>query len=121
MGNPVVHFEISCKEAEAGQGFYRDLFGWKINSDNPWNYGLVDTESETGIGGGVTGVDPAMSQPGVMIYVEVEDLQATLDKAESLGGKTAMPIMEIPGMVTLAHFSDPDGNVIGIVKSAEQS
>ena len=54
-----------------------------------------------------------------MIYVEVEDLQATLDKAESLGGKTTMPIMEIPGMVTLAHFSDPDGNVIGIVKSAE--
>ena len=48
----------------------------------------------------------------------VEDLQATLDKAESLGGKTTMPIMEIPGMVTLAQFSDPDGNVIGIVQSA---
>ena len=46
-----------------------------------------------------------------------EDLQATLDKAESLGGKTTMPIMEIPGMVTLAQFSDPDGNVIGIVQS----
>ena len=54
----------------------------------------------------------------MMIYVEVEDLQATLDKAESLGGKTTMPIMEIPGMVTLAQFSDPDGNVIGIVQSA---
>ena len=48
----------------------------------------------------------------------VEDLQATLDKAESLGSKTTMPIMEVPGMVTLAHFSDPDGNVIGIVQSA---
>ena len=49
---------------------------------------------------------------------EVKDLRATLDKAESLGGKTMMPIMEIPGMVTFAHFSDPDGNVIGIVQSA---
>ena len=69
--------------------------------------------------GEVSLANPEMSHPGVMIYVEVEDLQATLDKAESLGSKTTMPIMEIPGMVTLAQFSDPDGNVIGIVKSAE--
>ena len=118
MSNPVLHFEIVCKDAGAGQGFYRDLFDWKITSDNPWNYGLVEKGSEDGIGGGITGMNPEMSQPGVMIYVEVEDLQATLDKAESLGGKTTMPIMEIPGMVTLAHFSDPDGNIIGIVQSA---
>ncbi len=119
MGSPVVHFEIACKDGEAGQSFYKELFGWKITSDNPWNYGLVDTESDTGIGGGITGVQPEMSHPGVMVYVEVEDLQATLDKAESMGGKTTMPIMEIPGMVILAHFTDPDGNIIGIVKSAE--
>ena len=118
MSNPVLHFEIVCKDAGAGQGFYRDLFDWKIASDNPWNYGLVEKGSEDGIGGGIAGMNPEMSQPGVMIYVEVKDLQATLDKAESLGGKTTMPIMEIPGMVTLAQFSDPDGNVIGIVQSA---
>ena len=48
---------------------------------------MVEKGTVEGIGGGVTGVNPEMSHPGVMIYVEVEDLQATLDKAESLGGK----------------------------------
>ena len=52
---------------------------------------------------------------GVTFYVQVDDLQAYLDKAESLGGKTIMPPMEIPDMVKLAVFSDPEGNVIGIV------
>ena len=118
MPNPVVHFEILGRDHESLQQYYRDLFDWKITSDNPWNYGLVEKGSEEGIGGGITGMNPEMSQPGVMIYVEVKDLQATLDKAESLGGKTMMPIMEIPGMVTFAQFSDPDGNVIGIVQSA---
>jgi predicted enzyme related to lactoylglutathione lyase len=34
-----------------------------------------------------------------------------------MGGKTVMPPMEIPGAVTMAQFSDPDGNVIGIIKA----
>ena len=52
MSNPVLHFEIVCKDAGAGQGFYRDLFDWKITSDNPWNYGLVEKGSEEGTGEG---------------------------------------------------------------------
>ena len=52
-----------------------------------------------------------------MIYVEVDDLQAYLDKAEGLGGKTTMPITEVPGVVTLVHFTDTTGNTIGLVKS----
>jgi hypothetical protein len=51
-----------------------------------------------------------------MVYVEVDDLQQALDKAESLGGKTVMPPMDIPDAVSLAMFTDPSGNVIGLVK-----
>ena len=50
------------------------------------------------------------------VYVQVDDLESYLKKAESLGGKTVMPVTEIPGVVTLAMFSDPEGNVIGMVK-----
>ena len=46
----------------------------------------------------------------------MDDLQAYLDKAESLGGKTVMPPTEIPDIVTLAIFSDLEGNVVGMVK-----
>ena len=50
-------------------------------------------------------------------YVEVADPQACLNQAEQLGGKTIMPVTEIPDMVTMAQFADPQGNVIGLVKA----
>ena len=45
----------------------------------------------------------------------VDDLQAAPDKAESLGGKTVAPPREVPGVVSLAYFSDPEGNIIGLI------
>ena len=113
MPNPVVHFEILGQNAERSQKFYSDLFGWHIDADNPMNYGLVDTHAE-GINGGV---GPSDGGPGrVTIYVQVDDLQVYLDRAEGLGAKTVVPPTEIPGMVTFATFSDVDGNVVGLVK-----
>jgi predicted enzyme related to lactoylglutathione lyase len=58
MGQPVVHFEIVGKDADKLQGYYSDLFGWQIDSNNPMKYGVVQREGNTnadgvGIGGGV--------------------------------------------------------------------
>jgi len=50
------------------------------------------------------------------VYVQVDDLQAYLDKAETLGGKTLVPPTEIPNTVTFAMFQDPEGNMIGLLK-----
>ena len=33
-----------------------------------------------------------------------------------MGGKVLMPPTEIPNVVTLAMFADPDGNAIGLIK-----
>lgn len=112
MGSPVVHFEILAADSAPIQQFYRDLFGWKVDTDNPMNYGVVAAE-EGGIGGGIA--DHPAGGSAVTIYVQVPDLQATLDAVEKAGGKTVVPVTEIPGMVTFAQFSDPAGNVIGIV------
>jgi predicted enzyme related to lactoylglutathione lyase len=49
----------------------------------------------------------------------VWDLQAYLDRIEQLGGKTVVPVTEIPGLVTFAQFADPEGNVVGLVKAPE--
>ncbi len=111
MPNPVIHFEIQVKDAGAAQEFYRKLFDWNINADNPMNYGVVDTQAG-GINGGVTNAPTA---PQVVFYVGVKDLQASLDRSESLGGKTVVPPTEIPGVVTFAMMADPEGNVIGLV------
>ncbi len=116
MGYPIVHFEIMGKDGEALQDFYSNVMGWKIDANNPMNYGMVDTDAgSAGIAGGVGPTEDGSSQ--VNIYIEVPDLEAVLDQVQAAGGKVVMPPMEIPDMVTFAQFSDPAGNVIGLVKS----
>ena len=113
MPNPVVHWEIQCKDAKKAQQFYSRLFGWHVDANNPMNYGMVDTRDEVGINGGI---GPCDGPNRVTFYIQVADLQAFLDKATRLGGKVVMPPTEIPDTVTLAMFADPEGNVIGLVK-----
>ncbi len=113
MANPVAWFEVTGPDGAALQRFYAELFGWKIDADNPMNYGMVEAQ-EGGIPGGV-----GPSQDGtahVTFYVSVPDLQAVLDKADALGGRAVMGPMEVPGGPTLAYFTDPAGNNIGIMK-----
>ena len=48
----------------------------------------------------------------------MDDPEAYLNRVESLGGTTVVPVTEIPDVVTFAQFSDPDGNVLGLFKSS---
>ena len=115
MGNPVVHFEIAVKDTAAANKFYAQLFGWKINSDNPMNYGMVDTDSGgEGVGGGIA--KPPEGGPNTTFYVNVENVQAKLNEAEKLGAKVVVPPMQVPEGPEIALFSDPDGNMIGLAK-----
>ncbi len=116
MPNPVVHFELTGKDPKTLRHFYTDLFDWKIDANNPMDYGLIDTGGK-GINGGIGGNGSDEAHNRVTVYVEVGDLQAALDKAEKLGGKTVMPVTVIPNAVTMAMFSDPAGNVVGLLKS----
>jgi predicted enzyme related to lactoylglutathione lyase len=113
MGAPVVHFEIISGEGTDLEKFYSELFGWKINSNNPMKYGIVDTGGPGGINGGVGPGNDGNKR--VSIYAQVNDLQATLDRVEKLGGKTILPPTEVPGGPKLAMFVDPAGNVTGLL------
>lgn len=115
MANGVVWWEIAGKDGARLQQFYANAFDWQVNADNPMQYGLVDGR-DGGIGGGLSGTQPGMDGH-VRIYVAVDDLDAHLKKIEGLGGKTVMPPMEIPGMVTFALFADPEGNTVGLIKN----
>jgi uncharacterized protein len=114
MSNPVVHFEIIGPDGAKLHSFYHDLFGWEIDANNPFNYGMIATpEDKSGIGGGI-GMEPD-GAPRVTVYAAVPDLQAALDKAVSLGGKVVMEPTDL-GDVELAQFTDPAGNLFGLVK-----
>jgi predicted enzyme related to lactoylglutathione lyase len=122
MANPVVHFEIIGKDGEKTKQFFSDLFGWSINSDNPMNYGLVDpglNGENRGIAGGFGGA--MQGQEGhVTVYVEVDDVEAALAKAESLGGKRQFGPETIMGGLTLGLFTEPEGKTIGVLHGAPE-
>lgn len=71
--------------------------------------------------GGAGGIAGHMTELGhepfhyTIFYVMVDDLQATLDKATSLGGKMLVPPIDIP-TGSLAWMADPDGNTVGLFK-----
>jgi predicted enzyme related to lactoylglutathione lyase len=122
MGQPVVHFEVVGRDGDKLQGYYAEMFGWKVESDNPMNYGLVDREGNVndegiGVGGGI-GQGPEGYGGHVTFYVEVPDVEAALVKAESLGGARVMGPETIMEGVTLGQFTDPEGNVIGLTQAA---
>jgi predicted enzyme related to lactoylglutathione lyase len=122
MGQPVVHFEIISRDGAAAQAFYGALFGWDISADNPMHYGVVERESAQtddgiGIGGGVAG-GPEGYDGHVTFYVQMDDVEEGLAKAESLGGTRLFGPEEImPGLV-IGQFTDPEGRMIGIVNTA---
>jgi uncharacterized protein len=118
MGQPVVHFEVIGKDGPGLRSFYSDLFGWKINADNPMNYGVVQrggTDS-TGIGGGI-GVGPEGYAGHVTFYVGVPDVEAALAQAESLGGSRMMGPDQVADQVEIGLFHDPEGHLIGVIKT----
>jgi hypothetical protein len=113
MGAPVVRFEIMGGKGNQLEWCYGELFGWKIDRNNPMKYGVVDTGGAGGISGGL-----GTSQDGahrVSVYVQVEDLDGVPAKAEKLGGKTILPPSQVPGGPKLAMFADPVGNVTGLL------
>ena len=113
MAHPVTHFEVLGKDAKKLQDFYSSAFDWKIDANNPMNYGIIEAEG-SGIGGGVGPEQNGQSH--VTFYVEAVDLKAALVKIEGLGGKTIMPPSQPPGGPEIALFADPEGHVIGLVK-----
>jgi predicted enzyme related to lactoylglutathione lyase len=113
----VVHWEIGARDGSKLHNFYSTLFDWKIQVDPQLHYGMVDTGGEGGINGGISTL-PAEAHPYVTFYVQVDDLGAYLAKAESLGGKTLMPPTPIPGVGSIALFSDPESHIVGLFKPA---
>jgi predicted enzyme related to lactoylglutathione lyase len=115
MANPVVHFEVIGKDGKKLQDFYSGVFGWKVDAANPMNYGIVNSEDTGGgIGGGISAGDGQTNQL-VTVYIAVQDPEAALKNVEAAGGKIVMPVTEIPGMVRLAQFTDPEGNLVGMI------
>ncbi|MGZ6340399.1 MAG: VOC family protein [Candidatus Limnocylindrales bacterium] len=113
MGSHVIHFEVTGKDGPGLQRFYSQVFGWKLDTNNPGGYGMIDAGGE-GIGGGI-----GASQDGgpghVTFYVHTADPAGTLRQVEQLGGRVLMPLSEVAPGTTIALFADPEGHVVGLM------
>lgn len=114
MANPVVHFEIGCRNTGAAAGFYSSMFGWTTQPAGPAL--MADTGSKDGIQGHFTelGHEP---HHYTIFYVQVDDIGESIAKAVALGGKMIVPRQDI-AHGSFAWISDPDGNVVGLWKPA---
>lgn len=114
MKNIISHVEVSGQDRLKLHEFYAKVFDWHIQDMPEMQYSMVNAESPQP----TVGIGASPETPYVTFYVQVDDLQATLDTVERLGGKTIMPPMEVPGYVTMAQFADPEGHIIGLTKPA---
>jgi hypothetical protein len=110
--HPIVHIEIPSKDLAKNSKFYGDLFGWEISPVPDFNYVMFNPGE--GPGGGFPPVESFNKTDRVLVYVDSEDIEADLKKAESLGGKTVVKKTEIPGQGWFALFQDPEGNTLAL-------
>ena len=127
MGQPVVHFEIIGKDPAHLRNYYGQLFGWDFDISSPVaeavsepdNYGFVTriaTSDGTGIPGGVGG--GGRYHAHVLFYIGVPNVEAALQQAEQLGGTRRMGPERAPTGLVVGHFTDPEGNLIGVAGTA---
>lgn len=117
MESPVVHFEIGGQDVKKLIDFYSSVFEWEIFPLNGELY-IADPGSDKGIQGHLFQTTEETDATNlVIIYVQVDDIHASLREVESLGGKIVKQPQAIPGNASFfAIFQDPSGNRIGLLQ-----
>jgi predicted enzyme related to lactoylglutathione lyase len=112
MAHPVIHAEIRSKDPDGTRQFLAELLGWKVASEGGFpGYTFMDTGTPDGP---ATAISPLQgAEDEVLFFVGVEDVAATLAKAEALGGTIVQPLQEVPG-VSFGVFADVEGHKIGV-------
>lgn len=105
------YLEIPAADIARSADFYKKAFGWNIRKRGNGSTAFDDTTGEVS-GSWVLGRPPA-SAPGLLIYVMVDSVAATLDLIVANGGEIVQPIGADAPEIT-ARFRDPAGNVIGL-------
>ena len=115
MAHPVIHAEIRSADPDATRAFFAELFGWKVASEGAFpGYTFIDTGVE---GGTYVAISPRQStEDEVLFFVGVEDVAATLAKAEQLGGSVIQSTQTVPG-TSFGVFADAQGHRVGVAST----
>jgi predicted enzyme related to lactoylglutathione lyase len=109
---PIVHWEIEVRDPERQRAFYTGLFNWPIG-DGP----IMNIPS--GLGGpepGPAGHMRRSDRSRISLYIQVRDLNESLELVPTLGGTVISPPFDVPGGPTIASIEDPDGIPLVLVQ-----
>lgn len=119
IGNgKICYVEIPALDVARSAAFYAGAFGWKIRKRGDGATAFDDGVGEVS-GAWVTGRPPA-AQPGLVLYVMVDDMTAAVAAVVAHGGEIVQPVGVDAPEIT-ARFRDPAGNVIGLYQEPAQS
>lgn len=112
LGNgKICYVEFPAVDTQRSADFYAKVFGWELRKRGDGQTAFDDSVGQVS-GTWVTGRKPA-AEPGLMVYVMVDDMSATIDAVIAHGGKIVQPVGADAPEIT-ARFKDPAGNTIGL-------
>jgi len=107
----ICYVEMPAVDIRRSADFYSKVFGWQIRRRGDGATAFDDTTGQVS-GSWVVG-RPAAAQPGLLIYIMVDSVAATIETVVAHGGVLVQPIGADAPEIT-ARFRDPGGNVIGL-------
>ena len=111
INGKICYVEMPTTDVSRSADFYRRVFGWNTRTRGDGSVAFDDTTGEVS-GTWVLGRPPS-NQPGLLIYIMVDDAVAMVDKIAAAGGEIVQPIGADAPEIT-ARFRDPGGNVMGL-------
>lgn len=113
-GAPVVRWQMITSNADEAARFYGAVFGWSERRENALAYREVNTGSAAGIQGGIWPA-PAGTPAMIQLFVEVGDIDATIESVTQNGGSILVPKCALPDGDVMAVVRDPGGISVGLV------
>ncbi len=107
----ICYVELAANDVGQSAEFYRTVFGWNIRKRGDGRTAFDDTTGQVS-GAWLPGRQPA-TQPGLLLYIMVDSVAATLETIVAHGGGVVQPIGVDAPEIT-ARFRDPAGNVLGL-------
>jgi predicted enzyme related to lactoylglutathione lyase len=107
----ICYLEIPTTDIARSVAFYQSIFGWSVRKRGDGATAFDDGVGQVS-GSWVTGRPPSTT-PGLLIYVMVDNAEATVAAIAARGGRIVQPIGGDAPEIT-ARFADLDGNVLGV-------
>ena len=112
----ICYIEIPAMDINGSANFYKEVFGWNVRTRGDGHLAFDDGVGQVS-GTWILGRQP-MTEVGLLIYIMVDSVAATIEKVTAAGGVIVQPIGADAPEIT-ARFTDPAGNILGLYQQRE--